>query len=206
MAETTTNKSQIIMLRDKIDNSLIDEMRNKYPVKGNKNGVVYKLGLNYVTITTDFLQSVEVRQLIREHGHAIITLYTFIRGEMCRDGYYLRYDGVYYTDLIEKAAFGTMLAPDDIEKMLSALIASKLFIEIEDATGMLTGKYLTCYQQVYNFEMANHARAKSRSSSYKSKEKAKLESEKEKLPPAPEGFPQFDDVDDPFGLTNPKNT
>lgn len=203
MATTTTNQSQMIELRDRIDNTLIDEMRIKYPAKGNKNGVVYKLGLNYITISTDFLQSVEVRQLIREHGHAIITLYVFIRGEMCREGYYVRYDGIYLNDLIEKAAFGTMLTPDDIRKMLTALIESNAFIEIEDATGVLTGKYLTCYQQIYNFEMANAKRRLNRATTKRNREKEKTEPEQEKPLPVPEGFLPFDDEDDPFGLTNP---
>jgi len=163
---------ETIELRTTVPENIITELRLKYPAKSSSNkGVVYKLGLNYLTLAKNFINSAETRNLIRQHGHGIISVYLYIRNCMCDEGYYVRVDGFYLDDLLDKISHEMMLPFDKTKTFYNALIENKIFFVIKDSEGILQGEYLTCIQQIYNYEMANAKRKKSRETSNKRNQK-----------------------------------
>ncbi|MDF2473370.1 MAG: hypothetical protein K0R21_1152 [Anaerocolumna sp.] len=95
---------------------IIKELQEQYPSLSNKNDVVYKLGLNYVTFEPEFIFDPLTRKLIKEMGQSVIIIIHFFRCKMCTDGWKVRVDDFYGNDLFEECAFKFYLSFDDVTK------------------------------------------------------------------------------------------
>lgn len=162
----------MIIKRTVIDNSIIKELQDKYPAIANNNDVVYKLGLNYLTFEPEFITSPLLRKLIREQGYGVLVLIHYLRSKMCVDGWKVRVDDFYLYDLLEECAYKFFLQPDTMRNIYQSLIDNHIFYEVCD-TSCIEGVWLTCPQQIYNFEMANNQRQKDRERQQKKRSKAK---------------------------------
>lgn len=163
------NNKNTVEKRESLDNSVIEELNQKYP-KVNVNGVAYDLGLTYYTIETNYLTSVNVRKLIKERGAEAIAVICFFRQEMCQPyGWCCRIDGDYFENLIEKCAFTLKMSEEDVKAHYQAMLENKIFFLLNDEKG----SYLADVQQLYNFEILNNSRIIDRERKAKARKKAK---------------------------------
>ncbi len=122
----------MIIKRDIIDNTIIKELEEKYPSIANTNDVVYKLGLNYLTFEPQFITSPLLRNLIRQNGHGILILIHFLRSKMCVDGWKVRVDDFYLTELLDECAYKFFLPQEQMLSIYKALTESRIFYEVYD--------------------------------------------------------------------------
>lgn len=205
-----------IIKRTSIDNSIVRELIERYPLQCSKNGVAYKQKLDYLTFETDFLTEATMRDLRQVYKHTLITLIFFLRTKMCLNGWYTRVDGNYRKYLIEDAAKECGISKNKVAEILEAIINSGIFAVVSDKS-IMDGQLLTCAQQIYNYEMAASNRKRGRGSDSNNE----TESYNRPTPPIPESLP-FDEPanmvennqpiappdgfysedEDPFGILN----
>lgn len=148
----------VVEKRKTIDNSVLAEMRNKYP-KFSKNGVAYNLGLTYVTFETDYFESVPVRKVLRKYGAEAVAVIMFFRLQMCQpNGWYCQFDEEGLEFLIEDCAHILRMDEEKVKEIYQFLIDNKVFYLFADEEG----QYLTELQQLYNFEILNNHRLRDR--------------------------------------------
>lgn len=164
-------KKTAIEKREKLDNSVLAEINQKYP-KVSVNGVAYDLGLTYFTIETDYLSSVNVRKLIKTQGAEVIAVICFFRQEMCQPyGWYCKIDKDNLENLIERCAFTLKMSEEEVQNHYQALIDNQIFFLLNDEKG----SYLADTQQLFNFEILNNSRIVDRERKAKARKKAKLQ-------------------------------
>ncbi|HIY00258.1 MAG TPA: DUF4373 domain-containing protein [Candidatus Blautia faecipullorum] len=162
-------KKTAIEKREKLDNSVLAEINQKYP-KVSVNGVAYDLGLTYFTIETDYLSSVNVRKLIKAQGAEVIAVICFFRQEMCQPyGWYCKVDKDNLENLIERCAFTLKMNEEEVQNHYQALIDNQIFFLLNDEKG----SYLADTQQLFNFEILNNSRIVDRERKAKARKKAK---------------------------------
>lgn len=165
----------VIEKRDKLDNSVLFEITQKYP-KVSVNGVAYDLGLTYFTIETDYLSSVNVRKLIKAQGAEVIAVICFFRQEMCQPyGWYCKVDKDNLENLIERCAFTLKMSEEEVQNHYQALIDNQIFFLLNDEKG----SYLADTQQLFNFEILNNSRIVDRERKAKARKKAKAQEQEQ---------------------------
>lgn len=184
----------MIIKRTTIDNSIIKELQDKYPAIANKNDVSYKLGLNYYTFELEFMTSPLLQKLMYEYGHGVLILIHYLRSSMCIDGWKVRVDDFYLQFQLRDCAFKFNLSQENLLEIYKALIAHHIFYEVSDES-CIEGTWVTCSQQIYNFEMANNQRQKDRARQQKKRNstKGKKSDEKQELEynPSNEDYPNY---------------
>lgn len=150
-----------IIKKTTIDNTIFKELNDKYPPVSAENGVTYKQKLEYLTFETDFMTDTNLRKLRKKHGNDIIAVIFYLRTKMCDDGWKVRADGDDYNYLIGDCAYNCGIGENVVNAMIQDLIQSQFFFSVKDES--LEGSvWLTCPQQVYNYEMACNNRQLSR--------------------------------------------
>lgn len=168
-------KKTAIEKREKLDNSVLAEINQKYP-KVSVNGVAYDLGLTYFTIETDYLSSVNVRKLIKAQGAEVIAVICFFRQEMCQPyGWYCKVDKDNLENLIERCAFTLKMSEEEVQNHYQALIDNQIFFLLNDEKD----SYLVDTQQLFNFEILNNSRIVDRERKAKARKKAKAQEQEQ---------------------------
>lgn len=186
-----------IVKRTSIDNTIIKELNENYPPSAEKNGVAYKQKLDYLTFEIDFLSDSNFRELRDKYGNDVIAVIFYLRKEMCKNGWFVKENDKY---LINDCSYLCKIAQDKVEAILEDLICKKILFRVCDDS-FEEGTWLTCPQQIYNFEMASNNRQQSRKrNSKKRKQQAEqklsfTDSSSSSSQQPPDTF--FDD--DPFG-------
>lgn len=160
-----------ISKRETINNSIIKELMEKYPLI-SVNNVTYKIGLTYYTFETNYFDTPAIRKLIKIHGAGLFGIICFFRREMCSCGWRVRVDEEYLTYLIEKCAYELRMEEADIKDCYNGLIDNHVFYVVED-NNYLDGEWLTDTQQIFNFEILNDSRAVDRKRKTAKRAKAK---------------------------------
>lgn len=150
-----------IIKKTTIDNTIFKELNDKYPPVSAANGVLYKQSLDYLTFETDFMMDYRLRTLKKEYGNDIIAVIFYLRAKMCNDGWKVRADGDAYNYLIDDCAHNCGIGEDAVDAMIQDLIQSQIFFSVQDES-FEEGVWLTCPQQIYNYEMACNNRQLSR--------------------------------------------
>lgn len=163
-----------IIKKSNIDNSIFKELKEKYPLVEAENGVSYKQKLEYLTFETDFLKDPLLKALIKDYGFGVIAVIFFLRTEMCENGWKVRIDGLYYNSLIEDCSYGCKLDLRLTQKILDSLIDTGLMYKVQDEQ-VEKGIWLTCTQQIYNYEMACQKRQTSRNRQAKRRERERAQ-------------------------------
>lgn len=161
-----------ILKRDFLNNDIFKELAEKYPPLDAENGVAYKQKLEYLTFETDFLTDAKLRMLRQKYGNDIVAIIFFMRTEMCGYGWKIRIDGEYYYSLIDDCSHICKIGEEIVKNALGDLISEKIFFVVQDER-FEQGKWLTCTQQVYNYEMACNNRKSNRARKAKSRAKSK---------------------------------
>lgn len=163
--EETTKKEELVERRRSVDNSIINELRQRYP-KFSKKGIAYDLGLTYINIEIDYLKDASIRKAIKKYGAEVFGIIIFFRLKMCKpNGWFCEINDEQLEFLIEDCAFALKMDEARIEEILNYLIENKVFYVISDEEG----KYLTDIQQIYNFEILNAHRVYDRNRKNKGK-------------------------------------
>lgn len=145
-----------------IDNSIFKELEEKYPPVESENGVAYKQKLDYLTFETDFLTSPTIRMLRNQHGAVVIAVIFYLRTEMCKNGWNVRVDeGMYYQTLVQDCSYYCNLDISITNQIIHDLVNNHEMYVVHDES-VEEGKFLTCPQQIYNYEMACQKRQSSR--------------------------------------------
>lgn len=145
-----------------IDNSIFKELEEKYPPVESENGVAYKQKLDYLTFETDFLTSPTIRMLRNQHGAVVIAVIFYLRTEMCKNGWNVRVDeGMYYQTLVQDCSYYCNLDIGITNQIIHDLVNNHEMYVVHDES-VEEGKFLTCPQQIYNYEMACQKRQSSR--------------------------------------------
>lgn len=145
-----------------IDNSIFKELEEKYPPIESENGVAYKQKLDYLTFETDFLTSPTIRMLRNQHGAVVIAVIFYLRTEMCKNGWNVRVDeGMYYQTLVQDCSYYCNLDIGITNQIIHDLVNNHEMYVVHDES-VEEGKFLTCPQQIYNYEMACQKRQSSR--------------------------------------------
>lgn len=145
-----------------IDNSIFKELEEKYPPVESENGVAYKQKLDYLTFETDFLTSPTIRMLRNQHGAVVIAVIFYLRTEMCKNGWNVRVDeGMYYQTLVQDCSYYCNLDISITNQIIHDLVNNHEMYVVHDES-VEKGKFLTCPQQIYNYEMACQKRQSSR--------------------------------------------
>lgn len=150
-----------ITKRTTIDNTIFKELNEKYPPASAENGVAYKQKLDYLTFETDFMTGSNFRTLRDKYSNDIIAVIFYIRTKMCENGWKVSIDSDSYKYLIEDCSYSCKIDSNKVNDMLSDLINQQIFFLVQDES-IEKGKWLTCPQQIYNYEMACNNRQSSR--------------------------------------------
>lgn len=150
-----------IIKKTTIDNTIFKELNDKYPPTSAENGVTYKQKLEYLTFETDFVTDTKLRTLRKKYGNDIIAVIFYLRTKMCEDGWKVRVDGDAYEYLIEDCAHSCAIDKDKVKEIHRDLVQDRFFFQVQDKS-FEEGEWLTCPQQVYNYEMACNNRQLSR--------------------------------------------
>lgn len=195
-----------IIKKTYIDNTIFKELNDKYPPVGAANGVFYKQSLDYLTFETDFIMDFNLRTLRKKYGNDIIAVIIYFRTKMCDDGWKVRADGTAYNYLLDDCAHNCGIGEDVVDAMIQDLIHSHIFFSVQDES-LEEGVWLTCTQQVYNYEMACNNRQSSRARNAKRRTR-QAEQQCPFADSPPSIFDSFEntssetsaDTNDPFGL------
>lgn len=184
-----------IYRRDYVDNSIFKELMDKYPIRESDKGVKYKQKLEYLTFETEFIGDPILKVLTNQYGFAVIAIIFYLRTEMCKNGWKVRMDNaIYYDALIDNCSHACNINTDMTREILQKLIEHHLMYVVKDES-VEAGVWLTCTQQIYNYEMAcnNRQGARARQAKKRQAEQNQTEMVQEKPEtPAP--------LDNPFGL------
>lgn len=63
-----------VVKKSYIDNSILRELKEKYPPIENDNGVAYKQKLEYITFEIDFLSDPIIRGMRNKYGAVVIAI------------------------------------------------------------------------------------------------------------------------------------
>ena len=174
-----------IVKKTYIDNSIFKELAEKYPLQEAGNGVKYKQKLDYITFETDFLQEPVLRVLKNQYGFEVIAVIFYLRTEMCKNGWKVRVDkGIYYDVLVDDCSHCCNINQQLTDEIIQKLIEMKLMYEVCD-TEVEEGVWLTCPQQIYNYEMAcnNRQQSRKRQANHRAREKEKKIQNEETVQP-----------------------
>lgn len=150
-----------IIKKTTIDNTIFKELNDKYPLVSAENGVSYKQSLDYLTFETDFIRDFNLRNLRKKYGNDVIAVIFYLRTQMCDDGWKVRVDGQAYEYLMDDCAHSCGIEEDKVKEIHQDLVHHKIFFQVQDES-FEEGEWLTCPQQVYNYEMACNNRQLSR--------------------------------------------
>ena len=195
-----------IIKKTTINNTIFKELNDKYPPVSAENGVTYKQKLEYLTFETDFMTDTNLRKLRKKYGNDILAVIFYLRTKMCDDGWKVRADGDDYNYLIGDCAYNCGIDDDAVNAMIQDLIQSQIFFSVQDES-FEEGIWLTCPQQVYNYEMACNNRQLSRARNAK-KRARQAEQHNQFTGSPPSNFDSYgntsseasEDTDDPFEL------
>ncbi|MCH5337996.1 MAG: hypothetical protein J1E03_04380 [Acetatifactor sp.] len=185
--------NETIIKRTDINNSIFKELKEKWPPVAADNGVAYKQKLEYLTFETDFIEDPLLQILISKHGLGVISVIFYMRTEMCKNGWKVRLDGLYYDSLVAKCSFVCRLDEQCTTDILQALIDNRCMFVVQD-TEVEEGEWLTCTQQVYNYEMACQKRFENRKRQKKHRAKSGSQSN--------QAISAGKECDDPFGISS----
>lgn len=161
-----------IIKRDSINNTIFRELEQKYPPLDAENGVAYKQKLDYLTFEPDFMTDAKFRKLRNHYGNNIIAIIFSLRIEMCSNGWNIRMDNEYYDSLLDDCSYMCNVEKNIVASALNDLINEHIFYVVADER-IKNSLWLTCPQQVYNYEMACNNRKLSRTRKAKSRANAK---------------------------------
>ena len=151
-----------IMKKTNIDNSIFKELNEKYPPVESENGVAYKQKLEYITFEIDFLSDPIIRSLRNEYGAVVIAVIFYLRAEMCKNGWKVRVDeGEYYNMLVQDCSYVCNIDVNQANNIIHDLVKRRVMYIVQDAS-VEEGRWMTCVQQLYNFEMASNNRKSAR--------------------------------------------
>lgn len=161
-----------IIKRTSADNTILEELNKKYPLLDSQNGVAYKIKLEYLTYEVDFLEETAIRDMRNSFGEVVISVIFYIRVKMCKEGWKVRIDNNNYNYLIDDCSNFLRYNIETINNIVQECIKRKVFYIVEDSN-VEEGQWLTCIQQIYNFEMAAHNRQTSRERQRRARSKMK---------------------------------
>lgn len=151
-----------IIKKTNIDNSIFKELNEKYPPVESENGVAYKQKLEYITFEIDFLSDPIIRSLRNKYGAVIIAVIFYLRTEMCKNGWKVRVDeGEYYNTLLQDCGYVCNIDMNQANQIINDLVEKRVMYIVQD-NSVEEGKWMTCVQQLYNFEMASNNRKAAR--------------------------------------------
>lgn len=164
-----------------IDNTIFKELQEKYPPLESENGVTYKQKLDYLTFEIDFLSNPTIRMLRKKHGSVVIAVIFYLRTEMCKNGWKVRVDdGIYYQTLLQDCSYCCDLDMGVTSEIIHDLVNNhEMYVVCDDSVE--EGKFLTCPQQIYNYEMACQKRKTSRERQARLRAKRNESSEQKKV-------------------------
>lgn len=188
-----------------IDNTIFKELQEKYPPLESENGVTYKQKLDYLTFEIDFLSNPTIRMLRKKHGSVVIAVIFYLRTEMCKNGWKVRVDdGIYYQTLVQDCSYCCDLDMGVTNKIIHDLVNNhEMYVVCDDSVE--EGKFLTCPQQIYNYEMACQKRKTSRERQARLRAKRNESSEQKKVSDIEEDLQDNSsskniEEDNPFGI------
>ncbi|MCH5248495.1 MAG: hypothetical protein J1E98_01115 [Lachnospiraceae bacterium] len=150
-----------IIKRRFIDNSIFKELNEKYPPVNAKNGVAYKQKLDYLTFEPNFLSEPSIRELRKKYNSDLLEVIFCTRQLMCNDGWRVRVDGSNYDYLLEYCKFTGGVDEKCADMIIQDLLENNIFYVVSDED-IEVGQWLTCAQQIYNYEMACNKRRRGR--------------------------------------------
>lgn len=168
----------MVSKKDFIDNSIIRELKEKYPNVENDNNVSYKVKLEYLTFEIDFITDPLITYLVDEYGVVVIGLIHFLRSKMCFNGWCVRVDGFYLNQLLKECSNLFNTTKEELKKVYDELIENDFFYEVSDSS-ITKGTYLTCIQQIFNYEMAASQRKRERDKKARQREAQREENKQQ---------------------------
>lgn len=151
-----------VVKKSYIDNSILRELKEKYPPIENDNGVAYKQKLEYITFEIDFLSDPIIRGMRNRYGAVVIAIIFYLRTEMCKNGWKVRVDqGEYYNSLVQDCSYVCNVDMNQTNQIIHELVDKRIMYVVQD-DAVEEGKWMTCIQQLYNFEMASNNRKSAR--------------------------------------------
>lgn len=160
--------ANVIIKRKSIDNSIIAELKEKYPPISDKNGVIYSQALSYVTMDIKDIDG-KLIEFDMKVGFGTFNVIIFYMNEMISYGYKVRCDGAEYNRLLRTCYAMVGVDSDKVHTILTFLIENNYFFKIADEDG----EYLTTTQVVYDYERYMNAKKSNRERANKSRSKSK---------------------------------
>lgn len=134
--------------RSFIDNSIFQELTNKYPPVKRRRSGTNSNSLKYFTLENIYFSRGNLRIVAKEHSKAIIA-YLFLRSKMCDNGWNLKWDTEMQEDMQEQITLWGV-PEEEFESLLEVLLEKKLLIKVHNDKDKCD--YLTSIQQIYNWE------------------------------------------------------
>lgn len=109
---------------------------------------------------------------------------------MCPKGYCIKYDERFRRQKVREMAFFLHMEETNVDSIITKLIDNHFFYIIKDET-IVDGEYLTCCQQIYNYEMAANRKKSNneRQQKKREKDKAKQQAANNEVPYYPPTYP-----------------
>lgn len=168
-----SEKNNTIELRENIDNTIFDELKEKYE-KCRISKRVYEDILNFYTIRTSLdirkLKLISRRNNIRFGD--VNSIFHLLHLQMAKEhGFYCVYDEI----LVEEIGLDHSLSVEEVEIIISALINNKFLFKVEyNGEQRLLSPY-----SVYSYEIVKDNNLKNRIKKQKAKEKKDKENNNE---------------------------
>lgn len=193
-----------IIKKTVIDNTIFKELKEKYPPLESENGVTYKQKLDYLTFEIDFLSNPIIRMLKKKYGSVVIAVIFYLRTEMCKNGWKVRIDTeAYYQTLLQDCSYYCDLDIRKVDSIIHDLVNEHEMYVVQD-NDVEEGRFLTCPQQIYNYEMACQKRKTSRERQARLRAKRNGLSDDKKTPAIAEDLQNIEELfGDPCAENNP---
>jgi len=175
MENNTTKKTNTIKPRKSVDDTIFQELAEKYPLESSKNGVEYEVKLEYLTFETDFFDAT-MRNIITQVGSDAIAVLFFFRSKMCPLGWRVRIDGIYGETLISDCAYICHIPIEKVKTIVSVLVKNKILFTVKDER-YAEGTYACTTQQIFNFEMTANNRKRERERKAAQRKKNKIDNQ-----------------------------
>lgn len=159
----------VIKKRNRIDNSIIAELNEKYPDCSEKNGISYSRDLKYITFEPNVDFDADIIAFDSEIGFGTFNVIIYFSEQMMRNGYKVKISGNNWGRQICMCSSAYGVPIQKVQQIVEFLISINYLFRISDGKD----EYLTTAQAVYDYERCMHTRAEERKRKAKSREKYK---------------------------------